>query len=206
MAKDPAFLFYPGDFIVGTMAMPFEDKGKYITILSMMHQQGRMKEETIRFIVGNVSDNLKNKFSIDNDGLWFNERLEKEIEKRSKFTESRRINGSKGGRPKEIKPSGLPSGKPKKNLPEDENINENKDWNELKDKLLNQEKWHVSVIRATKLKTIDNLKKQLDKFFILQEAKDNIYDNEQNYKSHFVSWVNIKKETEVSEPGYQKLD
>lgn len=125
MAKDPAFLFYPGDFIVGTYAMSFEDRGKYITILSMMHQQGRMNEETIRFIVGSISVNLKSKFSIDEKGLWFNKRLEEEIEKRQKFTDSRRINGSKGGRPKYKKPSGLPNGKPKNNLSENENINRN---------------------------------------------------------------------------------
>jgi hypothetical protein len=122
MAKDPAFLFYSQDFIVGVQTMDFEDRGKYITLLAQMHQQGRMEEKTIRFLVGSVSDNLKSKFAIDENGKWFNERLEEEAEKRNKFTESRRNNGSKGGRPKkEIKPKG----KPKKNLMED--VNENED-------------------------------------------------------------------------------
>jgi hypothetical protein len=100
MAKDPAFLFYSQDFFTGTATMSFEDKGKYIHLLCLMHQQGRLKEETIRFLVGSVSDNLKNKFSVDEDGFWFNKRLEDESEKRNKFTESRRANGSLGGRPK----------------------------------------------------------------------------------------------------------
>ena len=65
MAKDPAFLFYSQDFIVGVQTMDFEDRGKYITLLAQMHQQGRMDEKTIRFLVGSVSDNLKNKFAID---------------------------------------------------------------------------------------------------------------------------------------------
>jgi hypothetical protein len=52
MAKDPAFLFYSSDFIVGTQTMNWEDRGKYITILALMHQQGRMDDETIRFLVG----------------------------------------------------------------------------------------------------------------------------------------------------------
>jgi hypothetical protein len=51
MAKDPAFLFYSQDFIVGVQTMPFEDRGKYITILCQMHQQGRLDEETIRTLV-----------------------------------------------------------------------------------------------------------------------------------------------------------
>lgn len=125
MAKDPAFLFYPGDFLVGTYTMSFEDKGRYITILAMMHQQGRLDEETIRFLVGSISVKLKSKFSIDENGLWYNKRLEEEIEKRNNFTESRRINGSKGGRPKSKKASGKPLGKPKKNLSENRNINRN---------------------------------------------------------------------------------
>lgn len=126
MAKDPAFLFYSQDFLVGTMTMTYEDKGKYIQILSMMHQQGRMNEETIRLLVGSVSVMLKNKFKVDEHGLWYNERLESEIDKRRQFTDSRRENGKKGGRPR--KPSGKPSaeplGKPTQNLPEDEIDNE----------------------------------------------------------------------------------
>ena len=35
MAKDPAFLFYPGDWIGGTMGMTFEEKGAYMEILMM---------------------------------------------------------------------------------------------------------------------------------------------------------------------------
>lgn len=127
MAKDPAFLFYSQDFIVGTNTMDFEDRGKYITILAQMHQEGRMDEETIRFLVGNVSDKLKKKFLIDENGLWYNKRLEEETEKRASFVDSRRNNGMKGGRPKntETKPNGKPNGSAKNNLHEDVNENEN---------------------------------------------------------------------------------
>lgn len=108
MAKDPAFLFYSQDFIVGVQTMTLEDRGKYITLLAQMHQQGRMDEDTISFLIGSISDNLKKKFIIDENGLWYNKRLEEEVKKRKIFTESRRINGKKGGRPKTIKkPSGL---------------------------------------------------------------------------------------------------
>lgn len=117
MAKDPAFLFYSKDFYTGVATMSFEDRGKYISILCLMHQQGRMDEETIRFLVGSVSVTLKSKFEVDENGLWFNVKLESEIEKRIKFTESRRSNGIKGGRPKPSGyPSAEPSGKPTDNL------------------------------------------------------------------------------------------
>lgn len=89
-----------------------------------------MSEKTIRFLVGSVSDNLREKFKVDDNGLWYNERLEFESEKRSKFAESRRQNGAKGGRPKK---TNKPSAKPKKNLKDNhmdnhmgnENENEN---------------------------------------------------------------------------------
>lgn len=125
MAKDPAFLFYSQDFFTGVATLNWEDRGKFISILCLMHQQGRMTEETIRFLVGSVSDNLKRKFSIDEKGLWFNERLEFETAKRNAFTESRRNNGGKGGRPKNIKPNDKPNKNHTVNRMEDVNENEN---------------------------------------------------------------------------------
>ncbi len=128
MAKDPAFLFYSQDFYTGVSTMNFEDRGKYITILCLMHQQGRLSEESISFIVGSVSVNLKSKFSVDENGLWYNKRLEFETEKRNKFTESRRNNGLLGGRGiKKNKASAKASAKHKDNLMENENVNEIKD-------------------------------------------------------------------------------
>jgi len=37
--KDPAYLFYSQDFYTGVATMNFEDRGKYISILCLMHQQ-----------------------------------------------------------------------------------------------------------------------------------------------------------------------
>jgi hypothetical protein len=124
--KDPAYLFYSQDFYTGVATMNFEDRGKYISILCLMHQQGRMNEETIRFVVGSISVNLKNKFKVDNTGLWYNERLELEIEKRKNFVQSRIDNGKLGGRPKD-KPK--PKGKPKPNRKV--NLHENEDKDEI---------------------------------------------------------------------------
>jgi len=123
--KDPAFLFYSSDFLVGTLTMSFEDRGKYITLLCYQHQNGRLSEETIRLLVGSISDMLRLKFKTDENGLFYNERVEIEIKKRDRFCESRVNNGKLGGRPpKKEKPLGKPNGKPKHNLPEDVNINE----------------------------------------------------------------------------------
>jgi uncharacterized protein YdaU (DUF1376 family) len=40
MAKDPAFLFYPSDFLTGTMFMNNEQIGIYIRLLCSQHQHG----------------------------------------------------------------------------------------------------------------------------------------------------------------------
>lgn len=101
MNKDPAFLFYTSDFIVGTWTMSFEDRGKYITLLACMHQKGHLAWEDMETILrGPVPADLRPKFKKDENGLWYNERLEEEIAKRKRFMESRTANGMLGGRPK----------------------------------------------------------------------------------------------------------
>lgn len=131
MYKDPAFLFYPSDFLTGVTDLTMEERGQFITLLCLQHQKGSLSEKTIRLSVANVSVDVLSKFKKDEDGNFFNERLKLEIEKRSAFVDSRRENGSKGGRPR--KPSGLPlanpsdkpNGKAKNNLAINININEN---------------------------------------------------------------------------------
>ena len=44
MGKDPAFLFYPNDWLGGTMGMTFEQKGAYMELLMMQFNQGQFTE------------------------------------------------------------------------------------------------------------------------------------------------------------------
>jgi len=43
-------------------------------------------------VVGQIWDKIKDKFTQDEQGMWYNRRLEEEKEKRQKFTQSRRNN------------------------------------------------------------------------------------------------------------------
>ncbi len=104
MGKDPAFLFYTKDFFILTATLNWEDRGKLMTILCIMHQQGRQDEESIRFLVGSISEKLRSQFTVDQHGLWFCEWLEQRIDERNKFVASRHENGLKGGRPRKSKP------------------------------------------------------------------------------------------------------
>ena len=129
MAKDPAFLFYSSDFLNGVADLTMEERGQFITLLCLQHQKGRLTDKTIRLCLGSVSVDVLSKFTKDKQGNFYNERLSEEIEKRIQFTESRRNNGSKGGRPKNnTKPLGLP----KDNLMEDVNENVNRNINKVK--------------------------------------------------------------------------
>jgi hypothetical protein len=144
MAKDPAFLFYSSDFLNGVADLTMEERGQFITLLCLQHQKGTLTDKTIRLSLGSVSVDVLSKFSKDKDGNFFNERLSEEIEKRIQFTESRRNNGSKGGRPKNnTKPLGLA----KHNLMEDVNENENEDVNINKSKCSFEEVYEYMAIR-----------------------------------------------------------
>lgn len=133
--NDPAVLFYTSDFLTGVIDMSMEERGMYITLLCYQHQKGHIEEKTIRFLLGYAKDNLPDvimkHFKVDNEGKYYNERMDLEKEKRVKFVETRRENGSKGGRPSKKKekplgkPSGKPLGKPKNNLMGNDNDNEN---------------------------------------------------------------------------------
>ena len=101
--SDPAVLFYTSDFLTGVIDMTMEERGEYITLLCYQHQKGHIKEETIWLLVGSASVNVLKHFIKDENGLFFNKRMDEEKEKRHNYTESRRENGKKGGRPKKEK-------------------------------------------------------------------------------------------------------
>jgi uncharacterized protein YdaU (DUF1376 family) len=92
MSKDPAFLFYPNDYLGGTMGMTFEEKGAYIELLMLQFNRGHMTEHMIGHTVGQLWKNIKDKFIQDPTGLWYNVRLDEEKSKRMAFTQSRRNN------------------------------------------------------------------------------------------------------------------
>lgn len=89
MAKDPAFLFYPGDWMGGTMIFTRHQKGCYIDLLIAQFNNGPLSLESIKTILGQDQATwtiLSSKFKKDSAGNYFNERLAAEIEKRKKFS------------------------------------------------------------------------------------------------------------------------
>ena len=135
MAKDPAVLFYTSDFLSGTMLMRNDQVGKYIKLLCIQHQQGHLSEEDMLEICGTYDERIFSKFVKDENGLYYNVRMDIEANKRKKYIESR-SNNRKGTKSEDMKEH---MNEDMKNHMtshmENENINENinKDINIIKD-------------------------------------------------------------------------
>ena len=85
MSKDPAVLFYTADFLTGTTLMRNEQVGKYIKLLCLQHQQGHLSEEDMLEICGSYDERIFSKFDRDDEGLYYNVRMDEEILRRKKI-------------------------------------------------------------------------------------------------------------------------
>jgi len=92
MAKDPAVLFYTSDFISGTLTMSYEQKGKYIVLLCLQHQQGYLNYEDMMNICLTYDERIFSKFIKNDDGFYYNLRMKEESDRRKKYSDSRRDN------------------------------------------------------------------------------------------------------------------
>ena len=125
MSKDPAFLFYPQDFITGTMFMNNEQVGLYVRLLCAQHQHGGIIDKDLfNQTVQNVKI-VKDKFIESEDG-FYNQRLMDEMVKRKKKSTNLSLNALKRWeKEKEYKGNAiaLPKHMPIENENEDVNVN-----------------------------------------------------------------------------------
>ncbi len=134
MAKDPAFLFYPNDWLGGTLGMTLEQKGAYIELLMLQFNRGHMTEDMIAHVLGQdggrIFGQIRNKFQVDENGNYFNARLEEEQNKRKSFVASRKNN--KEGKNQYTKKEGHMRGQMTSHM---ENENENRNIIEYRDRV-----------------------------------------------------------------------
>jgi uncharacterized protein YdaU (DUF1376 family) len=192
MAKDPAFLFYPNDYIGGTMGMTFEEKGAYMELLMLQFNRGHMTSHMIGQVVGQLWLNIEVKFKKDENGLYYNERLDEEIFKRKKFTESRRnnvlgTNQHKKNKEIEIKKGGQVVGHMTSHM---ENANENTNpsmYFVLNNKECDEKLEDLNTIKLSGEKTKENQSGWLNEFEL--------------------EWINCYKELKGTAPTtFQKED
>ena len=134
MAKDPAFLFYPNDWLGGTLGMTLEQKGAYIELLMLQFNRGHMTKDMIAHVLGQeggrIFGQIMNKFQVDENGNYFNARLEEEQNRRKSFVASRKNN--KEGKNQYTKKEGHMRGQMTSHM---ENENENRNTNEFRDRV-----------------------------------------------------------------------
>jgi uncharacterized protein YdaU (DUF1376 family) len=217
--KDPAFLFYPNDYIGGTMGMTFEQKGAYIELLMTQFNRGHMTTHMIGQVLGQgngqIWDMIKDKFIQDDEGKFYNVRLEIEQNKRKQFTDSRKNN--RNGKNQYTKEGNHADGHTTKHM---ENRNRNEDlidFDSIDTTLITKDKkFDYSILKQNTQKietwyritvTNNNLPVKYDKFVSLlnsfcdtQESTEYQYKNEIEYADHFVKWVAIQ----VKKPENQK--
>ena len=195
MAKDPAFLFYPGDWLGGTMGMTFEQKGAYFELLLFQFNNGRFTEAQAKQVLSicdaSVWHMVKQKFSTDGAKFW-SSRLESEIDKRKKFSESRR-NNAKGSKT-EQKP--IQKVKAYAKHMENENRNENESINNTKkskleifEMLFTDDIYIEGLSMAHKGKDI---KQAFEECYIHHSNAPNPPREMWEWKQKFNTWLSIK--------------
>lgn len=177
MAKDPAFLFYPSDWISGTLGMTFEEKGAYFELLMTQFNQGHMTSHMIGRMVGQLWSSIQHKFIQDENGLWYNIRLEEEKKKRKAFTESRR-NNIKGKNQYTEKPTKKVGHKKGHMTSHMENVNVNEIIDYFKDKGYTEESakkfydfYSVSDWKDSNGKKVINWKQKAQSVWFTEENK-----------------------------------
>lgn len=88
--NNPAVLWYPSDFIASTIFWNNEQCGAYIRLLNYQFTLGHLSKEQLEQIT--TDKVVLDKFIQDENGLYYNLRMEKEIEKRRNYSLSRSKN------------------------------------------------------------------------------------------------------------------
>ena len=158
--KNPAVLFYTSDFITGTLFMTNEEVGAYIRVLCMQHQKGHLTEEEILQICQKkeIFSSVILHFKKDKKGLYYNKRMDKEKDKRQKYSESRARNRANPNKDMNNISSTYENisntyEEHMENENEDENINENN----ILDLYMNTINSNISTIEYEKLNNYINI-------------------------------------------------
>lgn len=197
MAKDPAFLFYPGDWQGGTTTFSRHLKGCYIDVLIAQFNSGPLSIEEIKTVLGTdfaAWGTLSKKFKRTDNGLFFNERLEIEKKKRAEYSLSQR--NKRLGKIKTHETS-----HEKQVIEHMENKNEDRieveigigglGENPKYQKILSSTIWLESICMQKNIPK-DQVQKLLDDFLKDLWLKEDFEKPEKDIKKHFISWLNIQ--------------
>ena len=192
--KDPAFLFYSSDFLTGTLLMDNEQVGKYIRLLCLQHQKKRLTKKDMLKICVEYDSDIFEKFTEDETG-FFNKRLDEEIKRRIEYSESRRKN--REGKTKDMNKicKTYDTHMETENETEDLNKNNgiNKNWNFLKDQLINLDSQNYEKIASAHKMSLEQVRQGMIDFLDKMERTEDIYRTKIQYLSHFDNWIKLQK-------------
>lgn len=202
MAKDPAFLFYPQDFIMGTMHFSNEQIGIYIKLLCFQHQHGGIIDrETFCSFTGEHKI-IERKFVSTPDG-FYNARLLMEMTQREKKSSNLSENAKKRwseSMQKKCKSNAIASDL---HMPiEDEDESEN----EVVDKKVFEEIWSkypnkdgkIQAIRYfnSSVKTeedVKNIRQALNNYIVSENVQKGFIKNGSTWFHNWRDWITPPK-------------
>ena len=94
---DPAILFYTSDFLARTYGWTNEQRGAFVVLICLQHQNGHLAKKTLVDICNGEDETVFSKFTEDEGGLFYNLEAEQEIIRRGNYCKSRSDN-AKGGK------------------------------------------------------------------------------------------------------------
>lgn len=93
-AKDPAVLWYYRDYLSGTEEMSWAEQGAYSRLLNKQADKGHLSLESVKKILKKdfpvLWPAVSEKFLIDQDGNYYNERMDIEVAKRAKNSKAQK--------------------------------------------------------------------------------------------------------------------
>lgn len=192
MSKDPAFLFYPSDFLTGTMFFTNEDIGLYIKLLCAQHQQnGSINKKVFDSMVGEDSP-IRGKFIEDSEG-YYNQRMLDEMIKRKKKSDNLSANALKrwnNVKQKECKSNAIASNLNMPTKDRDRDINKDID---------KKHKYGVYKNVLLKDKEIEKLKEKFgDKYTDqIEMLSEGLELKGYTYKSHYLAILKWSKNSKI---------
>lgn len=193
MAKDPAVLFYTSDFLSGTYTMSDEQVGKYIRLLCLQHQKGRLSEKDMLNICKTYDVEIWSKFRKEKNE-FFNQKMEDETNRRRKYSESRSKNRIKKDMNNICKTYEKHMETETETITETININNSKlaKISELPDQYIQSSIEQLKIQKDTSV-TREQVLGMWNIFKAQNLDSGKYYANESDFYKHFCNWIKNQK-------------
>ncbi len=88
--KDPCILLYTSDFLSAAALLSMRERGQFITLMCLQHQHGHLSLADMRRAVGSIPPPVMKLFCQDEEGNFYNQRVDETIERRRKASDLQR--------------------------------------------------------------------------------------------------------------------